>query len=49
VPQSAHVWPVRDGVVEVCVTLRLGSRHRVVAMRLEDFRGRWLATAMDVG
>ncbi len=49
VPQSAHVWSVRDGVVEICVTVRMGARLRVVAMRLEDFRGRWLATAMDVG
>ncbi|MCI1640913.1 MAG: Rv3235 family protein [Actinomyces sp.] len=47
--QSAHAWPVREGVVEVCVTVRVGARTRAVAMRLEDFRGRWLATALDVG
>jgi hypothetical protein len=40
---------VREGVVEVCVTVRVGARTRAVAMRLEDFRGRWLATALDVG
>ncbi len=48
-PQSVHVSPVREGIVEVCVTIRVGPRSRAMAMRLEDFRGRWLATALDIG
>ena len=45
---STHVCPIREGVVEVAVVVRAGSRTRAIALRLEDFRGRWLTTALDV-
>lgn len=45
---SARACPVRPGVVEVSVAVQAGPRTRAVAVRLEEFRGRWLATALDV-
>lgn len=45
---SAHVCHVRDGVVEVSVVVADGRRHRGVALRLERFRDRWIATALDI-
>lgn len=45
---SAHVCHLRDGVVEVSVVVSDGQRHRAVALRLERFRDRWLATALDI-
>lgn len=45
---SARACEVRSGAVEVSVVVATGSRARAVAVRLEEFRGRWLATALDV-
>lgn len=47
-PLAPHVRIVRPGVVEACVTVQAAGHHRAVALRLEEFRGRWLVTALDV-
>lgn len=45
---SARACSVRPGAVEVSVAVQAGPRTRAVAVRLEEFRGRWLTTALDV-
>lgn len=45
---SARACSVRTGAVEVSVVVGAGPRTRAVAVRLEEFRGRWLTTALDV-
>lgn len=45
---SARACPLREGVVEVAVVVSDGDRHRGVALRLERFRERWVATALDI-
>ncbi len=45
---STHVAHVRPGVVEAGVIIGLDGRTRALALRLEEFRGRWLTTALDI-
>ena len=45
---SARACSLRPGAVEVSVAVQAGPRTRAVAVRLEEFRGRWLTTALDV-
>ncbi len=45
---SSRLCEVRSGVVEAAVLLRVAGRTHVVALRLEDSRGRWLTTALDI-
>ncbi len=45
---SAHVCHLGVEVVEVAVVVSDGERHRGVALRLERFRDRWVATALDI-
>jgi hypothetical protein len=45
---SARACALRAGAVEVSVVVQSGPRTRAVAVRLEEFRGRWLTTALDV-
>jgi hypothetical protein len=47
--QSVRVQHPREGVAEVSVHGRLGSRSVVMALRLEARRGRWLCTALELG
>ncbi|MDD9207667.1 Rv3235 family protein [Georgenia sp. 10Sc9-8] len=47
--RRVHVCPVREGVVEATVVLHDGQRVRAAAVRLEAHRGRWRATALEIG
>lgn len=38
-----------DGVAELCATVTHGRRVRAVAMRLEEHRGRWRCTRLQLG
>ncbi len=49
VPHSARSWRVHDGAEEVAVTLWDRGRLRAVALRVEYTRGRYLATALEMG
>ncbi|MGB8651261.1 MAG: Rv3235 family protein [Mycobacteriales bacterium] len=42
--RSLHVQERPDGVVEVCATVRRGSRFGALALRLEGQDGRWRCT-----
>jgi hypothetical protein len=53
-PQCRRVRSVRvtspaPGVVEASAVVIGGERARAVALRLEVVRGRWLATAVEIG
>ncbi|WP_084124167.1 Rv3235 family protein [Demequina sp. NBRC 110054] len=45
----ARVCRVALGAAEVSVVARHGDRVHALAIRLEDRRGRWVATVIDVG
>jgi hypothetical protein len=49
VVRSVRVSEPCDGVAEGCAVLDTGIRHRVLALRLEEVRGRWRCTALQVG
>lgn len=38
-----------DGVAELCATVDAGGRVRAVALRLEEHRGRWRCTRLQLG
>ena len=46
--RSVHICQPRDGVAEVAVHIRHGTRSRAVAARLEVVRDRWLCTALQL-
>lgn len=47
--RRVRVCRVRDGVREATVVLHDGRRIRAAAVRLEVHRGRWRATALEIG
>lgn len=47
--RRVHVCEVSDAAVEVSVVLHDGTRVRAAAVRLEVHRGRWRATALQIG
>ncbi len=49
VARNARAQQVGPGAFEVAVTLWEHGRVRAVALRLEEQRGRWLATALELG
>jgi hypothetical protein len=46
---SVHVSTPTAGVAEVCGRVRSGGRSRALALRLEQQRGRWVCTALQLG
>ena len=44
----SRVCMITPRIAEVSVVLKVGDRLRGVALRLEVFRDRWIATALDV-
>lgn len=46
---STRSCRIRDDAVEVSVVVSAAGRTRALALRLDRFRGRWLATALDIG
>ena len=46
---SVRVVCHRPGVAEVSARVCHGERSRALAARLEDTRGRWVCTALDIG
>jgi hypothetical protein len=51
---AARVRSVRasqpaDGVAEICATIQVGDRVRAVALRVEEHRGRWRCTRLQLG
>jgi hypothetical protein len=49
VVRSVHVSEPCDGVAEGCAVVDTGPRRRALALRLEEVRGRWRCTALQVG
>lgn len=47
--RSVRVYPVAPGIVEASAVVMGTNRARAVAIRLEAIRGRWLATAIEIG
>ncbi|MEE6273419.1 Rv3235 family protein [Georgenia wangjunii] len=47
--QHVHVCVVRPDVCEASVVVHDGQRVRAAAVRLEVHRGRWRATALEIG
>jgi hypothetical protein len=47
--RRVHVCRVVPGVVEASVVVHDGSHLRAAAVRLEVHRGRWRATALEIG
>jgi hypothetical protein len=47
--RSVRVTSPAPGVVEASADVIGGERARAVALRLEVVRGRWLATAIEIG
>lgn len=46
---SVHVSTPTTGVAEVCGRVRSAGRSRALALRLEQQRGRWVCTALQLG
>jgi hypothetical protein len=44
-----HVSTPTTGVAEVCGRVRSAGRSRALALRLEQQRGRWVCTALQLG
>lgn len=44
-----HTCTLEDGVHEASVVLHDGHRVRAAAIRIELYRGRWRATALEIG
>jgi hypothetical protein len=44
--QSVHVDVPTEGAAEVTAVIKLGARHRAVALRLDGAEGRWNCTAL---
>ncbi|MEE6282718.1 Rv3235 family protein [Georgenia sunbinii] len=47
--RRVHCHTVRPGVHEVAVVVHDGVRVRAAAVRIEAWRGRWRATALEIG
>ncbi|HEX3336539.1 MAG TPA: Rv3235 family protein [Jatrophihabitans sp.] len=47
--RSVRATQPADGVAELCATLEVGRRVRALAMRLEEHRGRWRCTRLQLG
>lgn len=47
--RSVTTWAVDEFVQEAAVTLHDGSRFRAAALRLEQYHGRWMVTALEIG
>jgi hypothetical protein len=47
--RRVHVCEVGPGTVEASVVVHDGERVRAAAVRLEAHRGRWRATALEIG
>ena len=45
---SVSTCAIKPGTGETTVVFAVCGRIRAAALRLEDFRGRWLATALDI-
>jgi len=49
VVRTVRVTEPADGVVELCAVLDAGVRARAVAMRVEQWRGHWRCTRLQLG
>jgi hypothetical protein len=49
VVRSIRVAEPTAGVAEVCATVETGPRVRAIALRLEEHRGRWHCTRLQLG
>jgi hypothetical protein len=47
--RSIHVCRPADGVAEIAARVQVNGRSRAVALRLEEWRGRWRCNALVVG
>jgi len=47
--RSIRVAEPVEGVAELCATVETGRRVRALAMRLEEHRGRWRCTRLQLG
>lgn len=47
--RSVHLFEPVAGVAEVTARVQTGGRSRAVALRLEEWRGRWRCNALTVG
>lgn len=48
-PKSVHWSEPCAGVAEVSCVIQVDARRHAVALRLEDHRGRWRCTALELG
>lgn len=39
---------INERIVESCVVVQTRGRRRTVSLRIEEYRGRWIATALDI-
>jgi hypothetical protein len=46
---SMHLAEPADGVVEAAATVRVGTRYRAIAFRLEGLDGRWRCVRLQIG
>lgn len=47
--RSVRVAEPVEGVAELCATVETGRRVRALAMRIEEHRGRWRCTRLQLG
>ncbi|HZC72750.1 MAG TPA: Rv3235 family protein [Jatrophihabitans sp.] len=47
--RSMRVAEPTDGIAEVCATVEAGPRVRAIALRLEEYQGRWRCTRLQLG
>lgn len=47
--RSMRVSEPATGVAEVCATVEVGPRVRAIAIRLDEFQGRWRCTRLQLG
>jgi hypothetical protein len=47
--RSVRATQPADGVAEICATIQVGDRVRAVALRVEEHRGRWRCTKLQLG
>jgi hypothetical protein len=47
--RSMRVCEPATGVAEISVAVEVRGRVRAIALRLEDFRGRWRCTRLQLG
>lgn len=46
---SLHLSEPADGVAEIAAVVRVGSRFRAIALRLEGLDGRWRCVRLQIG